>query len=517
MRNKRGVKNMSFIDKLEETLEDISYTENGARGFKTTGKKLLDLNFRVASLRKESEQNIGDMFFKAYQEDKKAALLWLFYVRDIRGGLGERRLFRVILSYLAHNCKELPIRELIPLIPEYGRYDDLYILLDTEYREDVLSYIKEQFYADRKGKELNQPISLLAKWLPSVNTSSIQTKKRGREFAAYFGMTEKQYRQTLSDLRKYLDVVERKMSAGQFGEIDYSAVPSRANLIYKNAFLKHDQERRLAFLESLKKGEQKIHAQVLYPHEIVEAYRDKENRLYYSSTLKEYDETLEQLWKALPENIASDESAIVVADGSGSMFVPIGNGTTSALSVANALAIYFAERCNGEFKDKYITFSRNPQLVNLEKGKNLREKLQIAYSHNEMANTNIYKVFKLILQTGIKHKMEQNELPQNIIIISDMEFDSCAEGSNETAFQKIEKEYESYGYHLPRLIFWNVNSRTNTIPIKENALGVALVSGFSVNILNMVMSKKLDPYEVLLDILKDERYQPVAEVIENIM
>ncbi len=216
------------------------------------------------------------------------------------------------------------------------------------------------------------------------------------------------------------------------------------------------------------------------------------------------------------------------------MFVPIGNGTTSALSVANALAIYFAERCNGEFKDKYITFSRNPQLVNLEKGKNLREKLQIAYSHNEMANTNIYKVFKLILQTGIKHKMEQNELPQNIIIISDMEFDSCAEGSNETAFQKIEKkqkernkilneinkiekEYESYGYHLPRLIFWNVNSRTNTIPIKENALGVALVSGFSVNILNMVMSKKLDPYEVLLDILKDERYQPVAEVIENIM
>ena len=140
------------------------------------------------------------------------------------------------------------IRELIPLIPEYGRYDDLYILLDTKYREDVLSYIKEQFYADKKGKELNQPISLLAKWLPSVNTSSIQTKKRGREFAAYFGMTEKQYRQTLSDLRRYLDVVERKMSAGQFGEIDYSAVPSRANLIYKNAFLKHDPERRLAFL-----------------------------------------------------------------------------------------------------------------------------------------------------------------------------------------------------------------------------------------------------------------------------
>ena len=138
MRNKRGVKNMSFIDKLEETLEDISYTENGARGFKTTGKKLLDLNFGVASLRKESEQNIGDMFFKAYQEDKKAALLWLFYVRDIRGGLGERRLFRVILSYLAHNCKELPIRELIPLIPEYGRYDRIQRRCTFLYKRAIL-------------------------------------------------------------------------------------------------------------------------------------------------------------------------------------------------------------------------------------------------------------------------------------------------------------------------------------------------------------------------------------------
>lgn len=504
---------MSFIENLEETLENVSYTENGACGLRTTGKKLLDLNFKVASLRKESEKNICEMFSEAYKEDKKTALIWLFYVRDIRGGLGERRLFRIILLYLAHNYKEIPMKEFISLIPEYGRYDDLYILLDTEYRENVLYYIKEQLYKDIRAKEQSQAISLLAKWLPSVNTSSAQTRRRGKEFASYLEMSEKQYRKTLSDLRKYLDITECKMSAGQFGEINYSAVPSKANLIYKNAFLRHDQERRCAFLESLKKGEQKINAQVLFPHEIVEAYR--ETKRYYSITLKEYDETLEQLWKALPENMASDENAIVVADGSGSMTVPVGNGGASALSVANALAIYFAERCKGEFKDKYITFSHSPQLVDLGKGKNLREKLQIAYTHNEVANTNIYKVFELILQVGIKYKMSQDELPQNVIIISDMEFDSCAENATETLFQKISKEYQKYGYQLPRLIFWNVNSRTNTIPVRTNNMGVALVSGFSIHILNMVLSKKVDPYDALLDILYNERYQPIIEAAEK--
>lgn len=168
---------MSFIENLEETLENVSYTENGACGLRTTGKKLLDLNFKVASLRKESEKNICEMFSEAYKEDKKTALIWLFYVRDIRGGLGERRLFRIILLYLAHNYKEIPMKEFISLIPEYGRYDDLYILLDTEYKEDVLCYIKEQLYKDIRAKEQSQAISLLAKWLPSVNTSSAQDRK----------------------------------------------------------------------------------------------------------------------------------------------------------------------------------------------------------------------------------------------------------------------------------------------------------------------------------------------------
>lgn len=207
------------------------------------------------------------------------------------------------------------------------------------------------------------------------------------------------------------------------------------------------------------------------------------------------------------------------------MTVNVGGGNVTALAVANALAIYFAERSSGQFKDNYITFSERPQLVDLSKGKNLREKIQIALKHSEVANTNIEAVFDLILTTAKKNNMEQSDLPANILIISDMEFDYCATsngGSRYTRgsvdsrlFDKIAKRYEDAGYKLPRLVFWNVNSRTNTIPIKENEMGVALVSGFSPNIAKMVMSGQTDPYECLLETLNSDRYKPIGDALEN--
>lgn len=231
--------------------------------------------------------------------------------------------------------------------------------------------------------------------------------------------------------------------------------------------------------------------------------------------LKAYDETLEQLWKALGDSTGGGDNSIVVADGSGSMTVPIGSGSCTALSVANALAVYFAERSQGAFKNQYITFSMRPQLVDLRNGNNLREKLQIALAHNEVANTDIHAVFKLILATATKNRMEQEEMPKNIIIVSDMEFDRCAAGSSNTLFEQISKEYRQSGYQLPRLIFWNVNSRTGTIPVKENELGVALVSGFSANIFKMVLSGELDPYQCLLAILNKERYDMIETVMNH--
>ena len=313
------------------------------------------------------------------------------------------------------------------------------------------------------------------------------------------------------------------MSAKQWDEIKYEAVPSRANLIYNKAFLRNDEERRRAYLESLAKGETKINAGTLFPHEIVHKYGNSG-----WNTITECNETLEQLWKALPDTVNGNGNTIVVADGSGSMTCGVDpHSSVTALDVANALAIYFAEHSSGQFKDKYITFSNRPQLVDFSKAKNLREKLLIAKQHNEMANTNIEAVFNLILTTAVNNHLKQEDMPQNILIISDMEFDSCATCDSQTGywsrkrpdsrlFNVIRQKYEAAGYKLPRLVFWNVNSRTGTIPVKENDLGVALVSGFSQNVASMVMSGKLDPYECLMETLNSKRYDPIAKALEGI-
>ena len=514
---------MSFMNAIQNTLNDefnISISENGAIGYRTSGKELLDLNFAVASLRGASEQEIIDKFTKAFFEDKILAMKWLFFARDVRGGLGERRLFRVILKNLVENNLEMVI-PVINLIPEYGRYDDLWCLLDNqESAKVVYNIVDEQLIEDLHNMKKNKPISLLAKWMPSINASSAQTKKYAKQFCKVFGLTEREYRQILSRLRKYLDVVETKMSAKNWSEIRYEAVPSKANLIYSNAFLKKDEERRKEYLEKLKKGETKINASTLYPHDIVHKYSGG------CCYLSPKDSTIEALWKALPDTVQGCGNTIVVADGSYSMTDNIGGNTTvTALDVANALAIYFAEHSSGEFKDKYITFSERPQLVDFSKADSLHDKLQIALTYCECANTNIEKVFDLILTTAIKYNMRQEDMPKNILIISDMEFDSCAisgEGDiwsrnipNQRLFEIIAQRYADAGYQLPRLVFWNVNSRTGTIPVKENELGVALVSGFSVNIVKMVMSNKLDPYECLLETLNSERYAPIEKALRG--
>jgi hypothetical protein len=317
-------------------------------------------------------------------------------------------------------------------------------------------------------------------------------------------------------MRKYIDVVECKMSAKEWGAINYESVPSRANLIYNNAFLRNDEERRRAYLGVLEKGEVKINAGTLFPHDIVHKYISSG----WSYSLKSLDATLEGLWKALPDTVKGAENTIVVADGSGSMTCNVGGNTSvTALDVANALAIYFSERASGEFKDKYITFSHRPQLVDFSNAKTLRDKIQIALRHNEVADTNIEATFDLILKTAVNNNMSQEDMPKNILIISDMEFNSAVgwHRPNETLFATIANKYAAHGYKLPRLVFWNVNSRTGTVPVKENDLGVALVSGFSVNIVNMVMSNKLDPYECLLETLNTERYQAVEDAIKDIL
>lgn len=490
----------------------LQQQRTGATGYRTTGAALLDFNFKVSSYRKQPEIKILMDFDRVLYEDKLTAMKFLFFIRDREEGLGERRLFRVIIKHLAHTEPEI-IKAVVPIIAEYGRYDDLLELFDTPLEGEALIEIKNQLFEDDLNCDANNPISLLAKWLPSINASSQTQKERAKKIIKSLNTTEKRYRKFLSKLRKHIDVTERKMCANEWDQIKYENVPSRANLNYNAAFLRHDEERRREFLGQVEKGEKKIHAGKLYPHDIVHKYTNG----YRMAVL---DTTLEQLWKALPKKEIAN--TLVVADGSGSMTSRVGNTNITCLDVANALAIYFAEHNKGEFNNKYITFSENPQLVKFNKTSSLHDKIAKCLCYGEVANTNIEKVFGLILQTAITNNLSQEEMPKNILIISDMEFDNCVESNtryrpSKKLFKVIEESYNSYGYKLPKLVFWNVCSRTGTIPLKENDLGVALVSGFSTNIAEMIMNDKLDPLEILLDKLNTKRYEKVSEILGKLL
>ena len=505
----------NFMDAVESVVNTshLQHTTNGAVGYSTTEKPLLDLNFAVASLRKASDNEIIERFNRAAVRDTALSVVWLFYARDAREGLGERRLFRVIMRHIAKTHPTIA-EAVVKLIPEYGRWDDMIDLVTlSKFTNTITSIIKEQLKSDIANMKAGKSISLLAKWMPSINTSSAETVHKANIIRNALGLTHRQYRKTLSALRNYLNVIECKMSAKEWSTIDYEAVPSRANLIYNDAFLRNDEDRRRAYLGALTKGEAKINASVVFPHDIV-------HKCYGGRK----DPALEAMWKSLPDLVQGDDSTLVVADGSGSMTTIVDrNSSVTALEVANALAIYFAERAKGQFKNKYITFSSQPQLVTLN-ANSLAGNLAIAKQHNEVSNTNIEATFDLILQTAVKYRMKQSDMPKNILIISDMEFDSATSGNNwcgyrnfaspsKTLFNTIAAKFHRAGYKMPRLVFWNVNSSTGTIPVKENELGVALVSGFSPNVVKMVMSNKLDPWAALVDILNDKRYDAVRAAL----
>lgn len=495
---------MNFMNALENSLAPSSYTENGARGYASTGHALLDMNFKVPSYRGADDETIYNDFCNAFRENQMLAFRWLFYARDIRGGLGERRLFRAIMDWLAEDKPTLA-KALLPLIPEYGRWDDVMVLVDCPtVRDSVIDLIRKQLYRDLSAlNEENGKVSLLAKWLPSVNASSRETRQRAKIIYHGLGLTEFSYRKCLSTLRKRLRVVERDMSANRWDKIDYPTVPSRASLIYKDAFQRHDNERYQDFLERVENGEEKINASILFPHDIARQYEF--NRLRYSNA----NPTIEALWKNLPDVIPPDASTLVVSDTSGSM---IGK----PLEVSLALAIYFAERLRGAFKNKFITFSSHPEFINLQGKDTLLSKLTEAYYHSDCSNTNIERVFELILSLALENNLSQTDMPHNILIISDLEFDANTFHAGERLFDSIAKRFEKVGYTLPRIIFWNVASRTNTIPMRDGPNGVVLVSGYSPNAMKMVMSGELDPYKCLVETLMTPRYDAVAEVLRKI-
>lgn len=347
--------------------------------------------------------------------------------------------------------------------------------------------------------------------MPSINTSSEETRALARKLCSAFRMPPRIYRKTLAALRKKIGIVEAQMSANKWQDINYEHVPSRANLKYNKAFLRRDEERRRQFLAAVESGEKRIHGAVNFPHDIVHAMRNSDST--------QERRTLEELWKALPDYLAGSADRIMtVVDGSGSMsYAGIGNTKIEPIEVAWALGIYFAERLKGEFHDRYITFSSSPQYVDMRRCATLWDKIQLSRRYDDCSNTDIYKVFRMVLDTARANRMPQELMPTKILIISDMEFDSCAKFYlGMPLFKGIEEEYRQHGYELPGIVFWNVASRTKTVPLQQNKRGLALVSGFSPSITRMVLSGKLDPFDVLLEQLQTERYAVIAERLNSI-
>lgn len=505
-----------FMSNFKQQLnQQLGKTENGALGYFTAGNSFVDFNFRIPSYRTDSGQLWSD-FLEMYRDDEILAMKMMFFLRDIRGGIGERNSFRLLLKSMAYVNLDF-VTKLIPLVPEYGRWDDLFVLLATPVEYSMLQFVSAQLVEDIENMNTNKPISLLAKWMPSINASSKATIAKAKRIIAAFGMSEANYRRMLSDLRAYLNVVEKNLSAKELDKIDYAKVPSQAHLRYKHTFGIKDTERYLTYLEALVKNEVKINAGTLAPYQIWSKYSEAWYRV------GPYDETLEQLWKNLPDT-GSLSSTLVVADGSGSMNTTIGKSSVTALDVAQSLAVYFGEKCQGEFKNQFITFSKSPQLVHFGSG-SLKSKIEITKRYAEVSNTNIEKVFELVLQTAVTNKMSQAELPETILIISDMEFDAAASSGSswdrgyygtpdKALFDGLADKFVEHGYKMPRLVFWNVNSRSGIIPMQENEAGVILVSGFNQNAVRMVMTGELDPFLAIKAVLDSERYKAVELALQ---
>ncbi len=484
----------NFLNNLKNAANS-TFTENGAITPRSSGSDCLNLFATIGALRGQNAAEIENRFLKAFAENPDIATKILFYARDVRGGLGERRVFRVLLEWLAKN--EAPTLSLnLRHVPEYGRWDDLLVLLDGPARVEAENALREQFQKDLQALQDGGQVSLLGKWLPSVNAHSAEAVRLAKRLARAFGMNDAQYRKALSSLRAAIRIIENNLRERDY-TFDYSKQPSKAMFKYRRAFMRNDQTRYQAFMTRVKSGEATLHTGTLTPYDIIaSAYNASEDER----------ETLNATWNAL-EDFTNNENALVVADGSGSMYGTWSGGPLPA-AVAQSLAIYFAERNHGAFHNHFITFSTTPQLVEI-KGADIVEKARYCRSFNEVANTNLQAVFDLILRTAVENHTPRKDLPTTLYIVSDMEFDSCAQNASLSNFENAKAKYRSNGYELPSVVFWNVQSRNQQQPVRMNDRGVALVSGCSPRIFSQVTSGQMEPYANMMNVIGGERYAAI--------
>lgn len=456
-------------------------TANGAVTRSTSGQSHLDL-FAIIGSARNAQNDVVRLFSKAYADDKALAIRIMLWARDVRGGAGERQAFRNVLRHLSENDPRVAER-LLPFVAEYGRWDDVIMSFSTTSHLFKVA-------ADLLKAAIESGDGLAAKWTPRKGDVAITLRN-------HWGMTPKQYRKFVVS---HTNVVETLMCSKEWSAIEFDKLPSLASLRYQTAFSRNAADSYADYKSRLVKGEAKVNAATLFPHDIVANVRRRS-----ADTV-----VLNEQWKALPDYLAGRSGKILpMSDVSGSMMSGIG-GNTTCLDVSIALGIYTAERLNGPFKDMVLTFSTDPQFHKL-KGVSINDRVNNLASANWCMSTDFQAAFRLVLNTATKHKVPQEDMPETILVISDMEFNAA--GGNKTNFGAIKQQYKDAGYKMPNIVFWNVNGRAGNNPVKYDTDGTCMVSGYSPSILSTVMSgKEFDPMGMMFETVGKERYA-VAEVV----
>ena len=504
----------TFIDAINREVDEKekwTRTENGEVALKNTGDACMNFFAVLGALRDADWDRVVSLYEASYAENPLLTTRMLFYARDTRGGLGERKIFRDLINHASKFHPE-SIEENIALIPEYGRFDDWYSLVGTPLESTMFIQMHLQFLKDMQAMKEGRPVSLLAKWMKSCNTSaSPKTRELGERTATALRINFKEYRQALKQLRHYIDVTECKMSEARWGEIDYSTVPSYAMKNYRVAFQRNDQDRFHEYLYAVQRGEKKINSSTLYPYDLIRAIWNG-----YGSVKD--DVVVEEQWKALPNYIPEDMNALVMADVSGSMTC----SNCRPLHTSIGLATYFAERNKGAFHNLFMTFSAKPEFIKLEDFQSLAGKVRTVAKADWGMNTNLELAFEKILNLAVENRVPSKEMPKALIIISDMEIDESqrsydgymygrTDSYKWTFYDRMKIRFEERGYEIPHIIFWNVASRHDVFHADANRKGVTLVSGQSSSTFASLMNLiGMTPYEAMVEILSSERYSPIS-------
>lgn len=473
-------------------------TENGALAHRHLNSTVLELFATIGAMRPRTDEEIKQKFLSAYREDPVLTTKMLFYAGNIRGGLGERRTFRLCLRALAENYPSVVIDNL-DNIGFYNRYDSLFVLIGTSAEKAMWNYVKNTLISDMQAAKNNKPCSLLAKWMPSEKASAEKTRNLAFKAIRALNVSEREYRKMLSALRKHIKVVETQMSQKKWDEINYEEVPSKAMAIYNGAFEKHDSLRFGKYKEALNKGEKKINASTLFPYELVKNYMG-----YHPNT----NALADQQWRALPNYVEGENNIIVMADVSGSM-----SGRPMETSVG--LAIYFAERNRGAFKNLYMTFTDSPSFITVKPEDTLRNKVYDCMTKGVGYSTNLERAFLKILSTAVENGVPAEEMPTALVVISDMEIDrymrpTAYRAVNWNFLDTMRARFAQYGYKLPTIVLWNVEARQDTYLSTRD--DVIFVSGQSPSVFKSFIGalNGQTGYDVMLKTLNDKIYDRVV-------